>query len=188
MDRCGVDPACEGKCLRDVAAMRDGFAASFAACLEHELATRGCGGGARAFAEQRASACWLAGVDLYAEHAPDDALEPIVQAACARGALCGEGRGEGRSEATGPRDEACAKTLREQLAARPGARALRALHPGVIDEMSSCLRRAPCDDDGALDRCAERARALRADATRGNQPAPGGSTPPRVTAPDGGDR
>lgn len=155
--RCGPSAACATRCERDASPMRDGFAASFAACVEHEIASHGCGGGGRDFADSRASACWLAGVDLYAARAPDDALEPLVRASCARAAACGGASGD-----------TCATSLRDDLASRPGTRALRALHPDVLDSMSTCLARAPCGDDGALDGCVERARALRARGARGN--------------------
>jgi hypothetical protein len=124
--------------------MRAGFASSFAACVDHELATRGCGDDGRRFADRRAAACYFGTLDVYAERAGLEALEPIVHAACAREAACGGARSPAE----------CARVLRDDFGARPGARLLRALRPEVATELGDCLARAPCVDDGALDRCA----------------------------------
>jgi hypothetical protein len=166
LDRCGPSAGCVERCSHDVAPMRAGFASSFAACVDHELTTRGCGDDGRRFADRRATACYFAALDVYAEHASPDALEPIVHAACAREAGCGGAR----------RPEDCARALRGELSTRPGARLLRALRAEVATKLGECLERAPCVDDGALDRCASLAMAAAAGPPKGSD---AGGDPPR---------
>jgi hypothetical protein len=169
--RCGESPSCEDSCSHDVAPMRDGFAASFAACVEQELSTRGCGEGGRAFADRRASACYFATLDVYAERAPDTALDGFVRASCTREAACAGAQARGADD--------CGGAVRAQLKAGAAGRVLRALHPDVVAELATCIERAPCDDAGAVERCSERARALRTGAPRGissaTTPSDGGS-------------
>lgn len=159
--------------------MRAGFASSFAACVDHELATRGCGDDGRRFADRRAAACYFATLDVYAEHASPDALEPIVHAACAREASCGGARGP----------EACARALRDELGTRPGARLLRALRAEVATRLGECLAQAPCVDDGALDRCASLAMSVATPTkARGAEVEPGREGREGRAIPDGGAR
>ncbi len=168
--RCGAARDCEQRCAHDVAPMREGFAASFAGCVEHEIEARGCGDDGPKFAERRAAACYFAALDVYAGRAATAAIATIVAAACAHEIACGGARAK----------DTCVGALRASLAKSPASPLLRALRGEVVTTIANCLEAAPCADRSALDRCA--AAALPSPNGAG---APG-ATPGSTTGPSTG--
>ncbi|MFI5300672.1 MAG: hypothetical protein ACHREM_21530 [Polyangiales bacterium] len=143
-----AEPACASTCANDRARAREGLLPSSVGCLEHEIATKGCGDSPD-HAKSTARACWLASVTALKDSDEERPFLSIATASCRRFMRCT------RSE-TSSLDE-CVKVQRENAKGRGVHAILAATRTSVIESAARCVETQPCSDEDPLATCFSKA-------------------------------
>ncbi len=151
LEACGGAPSgCEDECRRQQEPLREGFSASFTACLERQLEPPRCGTGENASIKKETARaenvrlCWFATIEAYAARDRGASMRTVIAAVCKRRARC-DGA-EVYPE----------KTCRADLESRtkdPAAKVLAAARETTVTSLAGCVEARPCGDDDPFQAC-----------------------------------